>query len=298
MAPKSRELHRNLLGLAIRSGLLSYVERKVKADTSFVLREDDAPLLLYAVVFGEFPPPSWAPKMVDMLLRYGANPNQLWHGGSPQQHALKYSHRKVAFQNWCFLGPLVRSMLTFGASPFTTCTRNHEVGLFKQLRRHDTPDAPDTPHCVEAVLEDVSRRISSSEASELQQLLRHQISLNQSSESNPENIEFKGNGSKGRSKRRRDNSLSNEQNSLNPECIESKGNEFERRPKEKTQRYSISRAKEILEKMKHAQRRRLSTNNIDIFFKARLTNHYETKTVFRPGRNFFGCFPSLQPTRI
>ncbi|PMD20659.1 hypothetical protein NA56DRAFT_659659 [Hyaloscypha hepaticicola] len=91
---KLRIWQRNFMGLAMRRGLLSYIESKVKEDKSLVLGQHEVPLLHYAVIpERDDPPPLWSHDMVELLLRYGANPNQLWQGNSPWQHLLTYIHR-------------------------------------------------------------------------------------------------------------------------------------------------------------------------------------------------------------
>ena len=100
--------------------------------------------------------------------------------------------------------------------------KSHHVHFWSKNCRQDAP------HSVEAVLEDVSRPITTSEASELRCLLRHRISLNHSS---PEHIEFKVNRFERRPKRRCNDCPSNELNQFSPEYIEFKSNGFERRSK-------------------------------------------------------------------
>jgi hypothetical protein len=70
-----RRWQRNFIGLAVSCRLLSYLEEKVKADRSLVIGQHDTPLILYA-----FSPEIVWPEMVTLLLRYGADPNQLWFG--------------------------------------------------------------------------------------------------------------------------------------------------------------------------------------------------------------------------
>jgi hypothetical protein len=115
------------VGLAIQRGLLSYVEGKVKADKSLVLGQHETPLLLYAVATENADDQlcSWAPEMANLLLRYGANPNQLWYGNTRWQHALTWAHEQLRSLS----AALVKTVLSYGASPFTTCTQNHYTSL-------------------------------------------------------------------------------------------------------------------------------------------------------------------------
>jgi hypothetical protein len=189
---KPRKWKRNFIGLATRHGLLSYVEREVRKDRSLVLEQRETPLLIEALIRGndqQLKP--WSPQMADILLRHGANPNQLWRGNSPWQYALTNAH--VQYSSYDAL--LFTTMLTYGASVFTTCSLNHPIDWsFGSTRGH-------TSHTVEDVIEDViekaieheiencSRVPSPSESSELQRVLRYQKSLQQPS---PDPIEFKG----------------------------------------------------------------------------------------------------------
>lgn len=117
------------MGLAIRRGLLSYIESKVKEDKSLVLGQHEIPLLHYAVIpeRGDSPP-LWFHDMVKLLLRYGANPNQLWQGNSPWQHLWTHLHP----HGYVHAAASFKTMLTSGASPFTTCTQNHTMFIFGQ----------------------------------------------------------------------------------------------------------------------------------------------------------------------
>jgi hypothetical protein len=189
---KPRKWKRKFIELAIRHGLLSYVEREVREDRSLVLEQRETPLLFEALIRGndqQLKP--WSPQMADILLRHGANPNQLWRGNSPWQYALTNAH--VQYSSYDAL--LFTTMLTYGASVFTTCTLNHPINWSSR----STPGH--ASHTVEDVIENVienaieheidnySRVLFPSESSELQRVLRYQKSLQQP---RPDPIEFKG----------------------------------------------------------------------------------------------------------
>jgi hypothetical protein len=178
--------------LAIRHGLLSYVEREVREDRSLVLEQRETPLLLETLIRGndeQLKP--WSPQMADILLRHGANPNQLWRGNSPWQHALTNAHEQYSSHD----ALLLTTMLTYGASVFTTCTLNHQIGrLSRSTRGHASHTVEDVienviEHAIEDEIENYSRVPSPSVSSELQRVLRYQKSLQQP---RPDPIEFKG----------------------------------------------------------------------------------------------------------
>jgi hypothetical protein len=169
---KPREWKRNFIGLAIQHGLLSYVEREVRENRWLVLEQRRTPLLLEALLPGEdqqFKP--WSPQMADILLRHGANPNQLWRGNSPWQYVLTNAHVQYSRYD----ARLFTTMLAYGASVFTTCTLNHPINWSSR----NTLDH--TSHTVEDVIEDMiencSRILFPSEFPELQRVLRYQKSL-------------------------------------------------------------------------------------------------------------------------
>ena len=188
---KPRKWKRDFIGLAIRHGLLSYVEREVREDRSLVLEQRETPLLLETLICGnndQLKP--WSPQMADILLRHGANPNQLWRGNSPWQHALTNAHEQYSSHD----ALLLTTMLTYGASVFTTCTLNHQIGrLSRSTRGHASHTVEDVienviEHAIEDEIENYSRVPSPSESSELQRVLRYQKSLQQP---RPDPIEFK-----------------------------------------------------------------------------------------------------------
>lgn len=193
---RPRRWQRNFLGLAIHRGLYSYVESKVKADSSLVLGGYETPLLQYTVIpeSGDSLP-LWSSEMAKLLLKYGADPNQLWHGNSPWQIALTHIHRHGKAN----VAALFKTMITYKTSPFTTCINNHHI---PSRSKHCQQDAP---HSVEAVLEDVSRYIAPSKTAELRYLLRHQISSRQPSS---DCIKSKDNDTERRPKRRLDENIS------------------------------------------------------------------------------------------
>jgi hypothetical protein len=173
---KARKWKRNFIGLATRHGLLTYVEREVREDRSLVLEQRETPLLFEALIReNDQQLKSWSPQMADILLRHGANPNQLWRGNSPWQYALTNAHVQYSIYD----ALLLTTMLTYGASVFTTCTLNHQIGWLSRT----TPGH--ASHTVEDVIENVIENDnyygapSPSVSSELQRVLKYQKSLQQ-----------------------------------------------------------------------------------------------------------------------
>lgn len=177
---RQRRYWRNFIGLAVYHGLSSYVEKKAKADILLVVGQDETPLLLYTLIpkSGQLRP--WFAEMAALLLKLGANPNQLWFGNSPWQQALTQLHQQDHFDYQGGARFLI-SMLSYGASPFTTCTRNHRTSgssclryssMFGQYTQH--------AHSVHAVINHLLKFYLDSEAAEIERLLRHLIKLHES----------------------------------------------------------------------------------------------------------------------
>jgi hypothetical protein len=84
---ESQRWKKEFIGWAVRSGLLSYIETRLKVDKSLLSGQHETLLLLYAVIPGEngilhndesfhrLKP--WSHEVAGLLLKYGANPNQL-----------------------------------------------------------------------------------------------------------------------------------------------------------------------------------------------------------------------------
>lgn len=82
------------------------------------------PLLCYAFRLAD----KVEPAMITLLLQLGADPNQLWYGHSPWQRALTQMHQTVecCLSEERFYG-ILKTMLQYGASPYTTCTHKHNL---------------------------------------------------------------------------------------------------------------------------------------------------------------------------
>lgn len=125
--PKSDDDHRHMwnrsfLGEAVTQGCQHYVERTIAQDPSILADESKIPLLLYSFRLGN----TIEPEMIILLLKLGANPNHLWFGSSPWQHALTLMHSTATdeeAENQRYI--VLKTMLEYGASPYTTCTHNH-----------------------------------------------------------------------------------------------------------------------------------------------------------------------------
>ncbi len=98
-----------------------------------------------------------------------------------------------------YFGALVKTMLTNGASPFTTCIKNHELAPGMSEGCY-----PRAPHSVKAVIDDLISSTSHLQnhlaiAAELRGLLKQKVELRQLS---PGRIPFQGNDLDRRPKRR------------------------------------------------------------------------------------------------
>ncbi|KAF4627148.1 hypothetical protein G7Y89_g11005 [Cudoniella acicularis] len=173
---------KNLFQEAIHYGLCSYAETKLKIGRSISSGPQEIPLLFHALhIDANIPIRS---EIVEVLLRYGADPNQLWNGYSPWQQALSMVHKtqwrfkfsdvdktsSSTLKNWAHIFKL---LLEYGASPFTTCKMNHKVC---QGNTHDR-NSGTAPHSVRAVIIDVFDHWLPFEGAELRLLLDEQAAM-------------------------------------------------------------------------------------------------------------------------
>ncbi len=149
---KRSSFQRLFLGEAVTQKLCGYVEAKLKQDKSLISNPRQPSLLNFAfpsTVVNQPICPSI--RIVELLLRLNADPNQLWHGNTPWQHALSFFHREFSSIHYVDLLPescsIFAVMLRYGASIYTTCTHNHGLYHVKHLR--------EPPHSVRAVIKDV-----------------------------------------------------------------------------------------------------------------------------------------------
>jgi len=123
--------------------------------------------------------------MLGLLLRLGADPNQLWHGNTPWEHALSFFHK----QNSSFLPEnlvlescsIFTMMLRYGASIYTTCTDTHGV--------YNVEHPCGYSHSVRAVINDFFLE-APSKAAKLYRLRDERASVQDSTSSSRESGRF------------------------------------------------------------------------------------------------------------
>lgn len=151
---------RNFLGLATSQGFSVYVETKVRLDPSLLLGRQETPLLLYPFREGVSSSiPDWSCEMVHLLLKLGANPNQLWQGNTPWQHALTKMHQHIDEGSTPVYAAICQLMLRYGASPYTTCVKNHRVPTKLRVGKNK--------YSVESVVSQVFGKLLPLEAAEI-----------------------------------------------------------------------------------------------------------------------------------
>jgi hypothetical protein len=121
----------DFLSRAIIYNLKGYVESKLASNHSLIRPKDGLPLLTYALAWE-----LWSVKttvvprndMLEVLLRYGADPNELYDGHSIWQYTLHYVHSTSSA--WLFSSDqslhlkweqALNLMLEYGADPNTCC---------------------------------------------------------------------------------------------------------------------------------------------------------------------------------
>jgi hypothetical protein len=83
----------NFLSQAIKNGLYSYVDAKLKEDKSLLVRKRGRSYLDYAVeACYRGTPDSSTYDMIHLLLQNGADPSALWRGNTPWQRLLTWIH--------------------------------------------------------------------------------------------------------------------------------------------------------------------------------------------------------------
>jgi hypothetical protein len=181
------------LSEAVRFGLFSYVSTKLEANRA-ILSQSKANnvLIIHALIpMGRSLDETVVcrPKMIELLFRYGANPNQLFGGHTPWQRFLTWTHRSCGKDTYTYhsrhkednyedgappdpyrnpdfsylhlWSSLFRKMLLNGASTTTTCTKNHKL--------HNGPFT--TRHQVLDVIDDIFGRFLPEDALALKQLV-------------------------------------------------------------------------------------------------------------------------------
>jgi hypothetical protein len=165
---------------AIHYGLCAYVEMKLKIGRTIPSGAQEIPLLFHALHMDSNSP--IRSEIVKVLLRYGADPNQLWNGYSPWQQALTMVHEtqwelkfgdidKISYRTLNNWAQVFKLLLKYGTSPFTTCKMNHQV---YQRNSHDGNSCT-APHSVGAVIIDIFDHWLPLEGAELRLLLDEQI---------------------------------------------------------------------------------------------------------------------------
>jgi hypothetical protein len=178
---------KEFLNKAIEHQLLAYVRAKIRNNKSNILWAENQLRLLLVDIIRSFVEDPGRILTIEELLEIGVNPNQLWKGNSPWQHFLTLIHSKVGILyskqfDLSAQARIFKSMLEHGASPFTTCTWNHQVPSRMDHFGSESPRAHF--HTIEAVIDDVFEQ---SERVELKTLLNERIlkSTSQIAEAHP-----------------------------------------------------------------------------------------------------------------
>jgi hypothetical protein len=186
------------LSEAVSFGLFSYVSTKLEADSAILLQSKaNSVLIVHALIPTElflhessFSGRSFSPpEMIELLVKYGANPNRVSKGHTPWQRFLTWAHRTcgqdifdLEYSAYLYSGgrpsgvdrdfsaaqylhlwsSLFRTMLLNGASTNTTCTSNHEL--------YNGPFT--THHRVLDVIDDIFGRFLPEDALSLKQLVK------------------------------------------------------------------------------------------------------------------------------
>lgn len=168
--PRSKENWDKLfLQLVVRYRLLHYLENKLQTQASpSTTKNEEAPLLHWALTSVREARSSNI-EVVDLLLKYGADPNELWRGNSPWQCLLTHSHGEdeVVYPQAVF-----KTMLVHGASLTTTCMENHPVTTSSHSLGFSLEPRL-AAHSVDEVIGHVSRSWNNLEAQEIRDLIRH-----------------------------------------------------------------------------------------------------------------------------
>lgn len=145
---------KSFLRMAVITGLCRYVKRRLTIDHTLLQGSSDVPILQLAFMdqrFNENTHIRTPIEMVVMLLDLGAEPNKYWIGNSPWQLLLTSIHQLGNFSRDDLdlskeCAHLMKLMLERGASPWTTCTYNHQL-------EKPNDGTSEHPHTVEAVIQ-------------------------------------------------------------------------------------------------------------------------------------------------
>jgi hypothetical protein len=169
----------NLLTTIVGMGLCSYVQEKLKMNKTLLSERSGRPLLSYALV-KDVLCSTISIEMVEILLVYGADPNQLWEGNTPWQEFLTSLH-SLASSVYDYTVPanlgnyhstmvetakIFKLLLQYGANPYSTCTHNHSLPRNSGARG--------SRHVVEDVITDAFKYLPY-EAAELSYILHIQM---------------------------------------------------------------------------------------------------------------------------
>ena len=109
--------------------------------------------------------------MIEVLLSLGGDPNQLWFGNTPWQHALTRTHmisfNRAKLQQWAFI---LERMLHYSGTPYTTCTHNHDIRF--------PVYSISPPHSANAVITDTFHSTLTPQETKLQHLLVEKMASN------------------------------------------------------------------------------------------------------------------------
>jgi hypothetical protein len=165
-----RQWRNTLLTKAITLGMNSYVERNLLRNPRLLTSKPGRPLLDYALIprrlDGEI-----SAEMVELLLRCGTNPNQMWSGTTTWQRFLEWGHdhpwdssytlnyaKTFTRTSWAHIFKIV---LQHGANPLATCAKRHTASVNPKQQSHQVLD----------VINDLFQNTNPHEAKELRFIL-------------------------------------------------------------------------------------------------------------------------------
>jgi hypothetical protein len=156
---------------AVTLNLYSYIETKLLMDATVLISKSGLSLLEIALSLGH-QNKNFSVEMVEILLRYGADPNQASGKFTTWQRSLDWVHT----QDWDIAGPIssapyfeltrwasvFKLLLQHGANPYATCRYKHESKTGQELKSHKVAD----------VITDIFDSRLPHEASELRYILQ------------------------------------------------------------------------------------------------------------------------------
>ena len=175
------EWQSNVLTKAVTLNLYSYIETKLLMDATVVIKKPGLSLLEIALSLGH-QKKNFSLEMVELLLRYGADPNKISGKFTTWQRSLDWVHT----QDWDNARPVSASpyfeltrwantfklLLQHGANPYETCRYEHKSKANQKLESHKVSD----------VITDVFGTRLPHEAGELRYILQKQMEIHDKTE--------------------------------------------------------------------------------------------------------------------